>query len=429
MNAFVRMPAGPRPPFESAAHLYFGWGWAAGRLIAGAAGRPVPVAVRDGLGKPLGIESEVSIGMCEDEIKLQEDGNDLVQKPPEVLDSRVYSCDSVRPILHRASVDLMHSVQLPEGVSADAASLASSSASYVGESDAAAGDDASGADGALDEDDQDAAGYDSCDEAEDIEASILTGAAASASDGASNPNPHLMRAGMGAMALLQELQRAGAADLEGLARGGLEHLADPRIVNAQKTRRAALPSLTGFASARALAAAVCATQQQLVAAGGDTDVVLELDEATGLVSTVARGEEAALPATAPLLGAKGATGESSTVRMRESARKACSLLGFHPVRFRSGVRPILEGDPEPGSGRGSPQGGALVDPRDLEPQFHEEVHGYGIGGLGGSFVVCHVAADVTIAVTLNRIVPDRSVAQYIARALGKMLGIGMPVDV
>jgi len=38
MVAFLRMPAGPRPPFESAAHLYFGWGWAAGKLISGAAG-------------------------------------------------------------------------------------------------------------------------------------------------------------------------------------------------------------------------------------------------------------------------------------------------------------------------------------------------------------------------------------------------------
>ena len=96
------------------------------------------------------------------------------------------------------------------------------------------------------------------------------------------------------------------------------------------------------------------------------------------------------------------------------------------------MRPIREDDPEPGSGRGSPSVGsqvALLDPRDQEIQFHEEVQGYGIGGLGGSFVLCHAAADVTIAVTLNRIVPDRSVAQYVARSLGKMLGLGFPVDV
>ena len=175
------------------------------------------------------------IGMCEDEAKLQAEGNELVRKPADILDSRVYHCDSVRPILDRASVDLVHSAQLPEGISSDAASLASSSASHAGDSDIAGGDaDGDGdADADADEDEDGAdGGYDSCEEAEDIEASILSGAAASASDGASNPNPHLMRAGMGAVALLQELQRAGASDLEGLAKGGLEHLADPRIVNA-----------------------------------------------------------------------------------------------------------------------------------------------------------------------------------------------------
>jgi len=74
-----------------------------------------------------------------------------------------------------------------------------------------------------------------------------------------------------------------------------------------------MPSLTGFASARGLAAAVCATHRMLAqgtgGAGGDKDVVLELDTTTGEVRVSDAEAATALPTAAQLLsGASSSEG-------------------------------------------------------------------------------------------------------------------------
>jgi hypothetical protein len=202
--------------------------------------------------------------------------------------------------------------------------------------------------------------------------------------------------------------RGGLADLADLTVAGREHFLDPRLANTIKLRMALLPSAGLYASALGLAHAVdfCA-RVHVQALHARMAGVAAWARARTAAATGAGGEDAARVAFScpPPQPARAAAAGSSARPLAElvdlRAVWAAHYTGLRLFGFRRGG----------GDGEAGP---------------HDHVSAFGVAGLGGTLALHDLPSGVSIAITVNQLAADASVARHLLHLVCAELGLGVP---
>jgi predicted unusual protein kinase regulating ubiquinone biosynthesis (AarF/ABC1/UbiB family)/CubicO group peptidase (beta-lactamase class C family) len=368
------VPQGPSEKHESCAHLYFGWSWASAELLKRAASTDSAAqAVSAHVGEPLSIAAEIRLGP----VAAPETGPGSTGALPEPVDGGGQDTGEGSPpdediFAPVATVELSSEDELrsaaKKAARAGSVSGAASEASLARTASRASMARSPSAGGLGGAGDATALGSEAQEEEEDE----------------AQADAHVMRTLMAAVAFHGALGSAGLGDLEGLVSGGKEHLVDPRAVNAKSIRAALMPATTMFASARAVACAGASLIERLVHASGGKPYATVTADAAGSLSSRLHDGPVARPTPA-------------SVTVSSAAYDACRLLGFRMCPF-------------------------------TRPDGVEEGRGFALGGMGGSILLCDPASRVSVAITVNRLLPRRGQTKRILKDLFTALSVGVPSE-
>jgi predicted unusual protein kinase regulating ubiquinone biosynthesis (AarF/ABC1/UbiB family) len=410
---------GPDVETEQASHLFFGYGWAVGEMLAGMAARlnkhaaDTPASALTSLmssvvERAAGLKGHATFGLPEEASAAQTSGA--------AADSGASKTAAATPLVAAGGItseakDRIATLCLGGSGALDGVVLSDS------ETDDGSGGDA--VDGKTNEHKRD--------EDDDDEDHLADGDA---------PNENTMSNAMAAMELAESMVKGGLGDLTGLMQKGREHFIDPRLVNMSKVKSLALlPSMNLYASALGLACLLdyaCSTHidglNKAVLAGND-GASRQWREALATSAELAFTCEDP-SANAPWINVAkaasngGAASAALALRRRQQRDGASNKSGAKArlldlralwAAHYTGLRLI----------------GIRKKPADKKSKGavakHTVVSAVGCGSLGGSAtVVMDVASGVTVAITTNRITSDRALPRAMIRMVFEELGLGTP---
>jgi len=366
--AHGRPQVGPPSSMESTCHLWFGWGWAVGTLVAGMARAhgflPADALTANGLnavldgkfGRSQGMSEQVSFGLRSlvptTAAAVAAAANATLPSAPAAPGADVASAvaaggtgPAALPSINVATVCLGGSGAL-DGVAVPAAAAATDPAESSDVREAME------------------------DKLRKAQAPASLPAGAGAVD--SEDNAVTMSNALAAMELAEAMTEAGLNDLTALTAGGREHFMDPRVVNMHKVRAAVLPALNCYASAMGLAraGAYLATNGVASPAGGS-----------------------ALPAGPVTIG--------------NTLYDPAAVWVAHHAGLRLYSFDLSAGD------------GAVA----LPSTIRHRATAFGCSGLGGSRVMVDTHRRIAIAITVNRLTADGSVAAALLDGVVRDLGL------
>jgi predicted unusual protein kinase regulating ubiquinone biosynthesis (AarF/ABC1/UbiB family)/CubicO group peptidase (beta-lactamase class C family) len=202
---------------------------------------------------------------------------------------------------------------------------------------------------------------------------------------------HVMKTLMAAVNFHAALSSSGLNDLQGLLGGGKEHLLDPRFVNAKRTRGGDLVGTTMYGSARALACVGASLLERLSAACATKT----------RFSRVRKSEDGRDVEIIPAPSGPSAdeVRHQSSVTVGTVALEACRSLGFRVS--------------------------AMTSPAEVG---RLEARSFVMAGLGGTTLFIDSGSRVAVAITVNRLLPQRTQSRRILRVVFETLGVGVPVE-
>lgn len=448
--AYPDVPAtGPYGPQEAVSHLWYGWGWAVGSMVAGMAGgqTAAPALPPPASASATGKKQEATGGAA---------ASTAPSAPASAGGSALTLVlrDHVCPALgvpSQASFGLIQPPQPPVPTNPD------------GTTNVAALPPPPlppfptlclGASGALDAVPR---------EGEEEESPSTTGGAASSSS-PSAADDHVsaededvtMTAAMAAVELAETMAAGGLTELATLTGGGKEHFMDPRFVNMEKVRNALLPATNLYASAMALArmGAFIAAHGAATHAGAMRAQAFAPAPApspasgggNGLMRCSAEGpayeptavltahnlglrlfgwrDRPAADADGGLAGA-GAASTASSVSVVSLAPAATDSGKDSAASTFSALSSMDGGDSGAGiSGSSSSSSSWEASFMDPAVQFTA----FGASALGGSTLIVDTAKGVAIAVTVNKLAADRALTRHIVEMVASEMKLGSVVD-
>lgn len=378
---------------ETIAHLWYGWGWAVGSMVAGMAGGPGATPVL-----PPAAAAAGGAGAASAPAVASSAGTALTT----VLRDAV--CPALGVPGH-ATFGLIPAATPPPTPPAAAGGKAADPAAANVPPPLPLSPFATvalGASGALD----------ACpaegEEEEDASTAILP--ATPSDEDTGSDEDVTMTAAMAAVELAELMTAGGLMELSALTAGGKEHLMDPRVVNMLKVREALLPSTNMYASAMSVA------------------------RMGAFMAAHAAAMHASTTSTSSSSG-----GPSALVRPDPSGSGAAydptALLAAHHMGMRLfGWKRRAAGATAAASSAGAEDSaGTEADGgnQDLDIHCHDPdvvFSGFGASALGGSLLVVDTVKKVAVAVTVNRLTADRALSKHVLDIVAQEVGLGAPVD-